>query len=340
MKKYLIVLLALLFALTFTSCNNSTNSAKITSIELEKPKTETEMTEIGYALFADNTYSAGKTFVTRGYINNSSSYSYVNATIKAKKTLNDDSTIITIGSDYKFETNEIYTVWAEYNGLKSKSYDICAYEANSICYAKLTDKPIEVGKTLSDIKSIIFDVKYFDDSGSIITLPDASGRDELMVMLYNSKTNTEIMLNNDTNKTTKGYDLLYAYTDSTTPFVIVKEVDIYDPSTDFNSIAIFNNKYSIETGLSNLVYAKRYNGTTMLDNSTQKQARFSPFSPGGKILRDNHYIIISDGTTEKSYNPGEDVNYTFEINVKYSITLKVKKDDKYFSTTRNITFYK
>ncbi len=90
MKKYLIVLLALLFALTFTACNNSTNSAKITSIELEKPKTETEMTKIGYALFADNTYSAGKTFVTRGYINNSSSYSYVNATIKAQKALDEN----------------------------------------------------------------------------------------------------------------------------------------------------------------------------------------------------------------------------------------------------------
>lgn len=203
----------------------------------------------------------------------------------------------------------------------------------------MTDKPIEVGKTLNDIKSIIFDVKYFDDSGSIITLPNASGRDEIMVMLYNSKTNTEIMLNNDTNKTTKGYDLLYAYTDSTTPFVIVKEIDIYDPSTDFNSIAIFNNTYSTATGLSNMVYAKRYNGTTMLDNTTQKQARFSPFL-SGTILKDNHYIIISDGTSEKSYNPGNDVNYTFEKNIKYSITLKVKNGDKYFSTTRNITFYK
>ncbi|MDD7589578.1 hypothetical protein, partial [Bullifex porci] len=165
---------------------------------------------------------------------------------------------------------------------------------------------------------------------------------ELMVMLYNSKTNTEIMLDkNNTITTSKGYDLLYAYTDSTTPFVIVKEIDIYDPSIDFNSIAIFNNKYSIETGLSNLVYAKRYNGTTMLDNSTQKQARFSPFLSGTTILNDNHYIIISDGTTEKSYNPRDDVkNYTFEKNVKYSITLKVKNGDKYFSTTRNITFYK
>ncbi len=128
------------------------------------------------------------------------------------------------------------------------------------------------------------------------------------------------------------------HTDSTTPFVIVKEIDIYDPSTDFNSIAIFNNTYSTATGLSNLKYAKRYNGTTILDNKTQ--ARFSPFLSGTTILDANHYIIISDSTTEKSYNPGEDVNYTFEINVKYSITLKVKNGDKYFSTTRNITFYR
>lgn len=337
MKKILLISLAILLAFIFTSCSNKSQDPTLTSIVLEKPVTSTIENTNGYAIFAGNTYSANKTFVTRGYLSNGS-YSNVNATIKAKKNLNDDSTI-TIDSNFRFETNEIYTVWAEYNGLKSKSYDICAYEANSICYAKLTDKPIEVGNTLNDIKSIIFDVKYFDDSGSIITLPNASGRDEIMVMLYNSKTNTEIMLNNDTNKTTKGYDLLYAYTDSTTPFVIVKEIDIYDPSIDFNSIAIFNNKYSIETGLSNLVYAKRYNGTTMLDNSTQKQARFSPFLSGTTILNDNHYIIISDGTTEKSYNPGEAVNYTFEINVKYSITLKVKNGDKYFSTTRNIKFY-
>lgn len=338
MKKILLISLAILLAFTFTSCSNKSQDPTLTSIVLEKPVTSTIENTNGYAIFAGNTYSANKTFVTRGYLSNGS-YSNVNATIKAKKNLNDDSTI-TIDSNFRFETNEIYTVWAEYNGLKSKSYDICAYEANSICYAKLTDKPIEVGKTLSDIKSIIFDVRYFDDSGSIITLPDARNRDEIMVMLYNSKTNTEIMLNNDTNKTTKGYDLLYAYTDSTTPFVIVKEIDIYDPSTDFNSIAIFNNKYSKENGLSNLVYAKRYNGTIMLDNSTQKQARFSPFLSGTTILNDNHYIIISDGTTEKSYNPGDDVkNYTFEKNVKYSITLKVKNGDKYFSTTRNITFY-
>lgn len=337
MKKILLISLAILLAFIFTSCSNKSQDPTLTSIVLEKPVTSTIENTNGYAIFAGNTYSANKTFVTRGYLSNGS-YSNVNATIKAKKNLNDDSTI-TIDSNFRFETNEIYTVWAEYNGLKSKSYDICAYEANSICYAKLTDKPIEVGNTLNDIKSIIFDVKYFDDSGSIITLPNASGRDEIMVMLYNSKTNTEIMLNNDTNKTTKGYDLLYAYTDSTTPFVIVKEIDIYDPSTDFNSIAIFNNKYSIETGLSNMVYAKRYNGTTILDN-TNKQARFSPFSPGGTILDANHYIIISDGTTEKSYNPGDDVNYTFEKNVNYSITLKVKNGDKYFSTARNITFYR
>lgn len=246
MKKILLISLAILLAFTFTSCSNKSQDPTLTSIVLEKPVTSTIENTNGYAIFAGNTYSANKTFVTRGYLSNGS-YSNVNATIKAKKNLNDDSTI-TIDSNFRFETNEIYTVWAEYNGLKSNSYDICAYEANSICYAKLTDKPIEVGKTLNDIKSIIFDVKYFDDSGSIITLPNASGRDEIMVMLYNSKTNTEIMLDDNSNKTTKGYDLLYAYTDSTTPFVIVKEIDIYDPSTNFNSIAIFNNTYSTATG--------------------------------------------------------------------------------------------
>ena len=90
MKKNLIVLLALLFALTITSCNNSTNTARVTSLELEMPKTNTVETTNGYALFANNTYSAGKTFVTRGYINNGSSYSYVNATIKAQKALDEN----------------------------------------------------------------------------------------------------------------------------------------------------------------------------------------------------------------------------------------------------------
>lgn len=332
MKKYLIVLLALLFALTFTACNNSTNSAKITSIELEKPKTETEMTEIGYALFADNTYSAGKTFVTRGYINNSSSYSYINATIKAKKTLNDDSTIITIGSDYKFETNEIYTVWAEYNGLKSKSYDICAYEANSIFKATITDRPIEIGKSLSDVKKYIYNVQYFDDSGKIQEADDASKINNLKVMLYDTKNDKALMLDNSTNLTDKGYNLLYAYTDSTNPFVMVKEVDIFNPNEDFNSIAIYNNTYSLDNGLSNMQYAKRYNGTTI-------PGRCTPFSSGSDLKAD-HYITISDGITETKYEPGETVNYAFEAKVKYTITLKVKNGDKFLTTTRNIMFYK
>lgn len=87
MKKYCLFLLTILITLTFISCNNTTTNTQITSLELEMPKTNTVETTNGYALFADNTYSAGKTFVTRGYINNGSSYSYVNATIKAQKAL-------------------------------------------------------------------------------------------------------------------------------------------------------------------------------------------------------------------------------------------------------------
>ena len=187
MKKYLIVLLALLFALTITSCNNSTNTARVTSLELEMPKTNTVETTNGYALFADSTYSAGKTFVTRGYINNGSSYSYVNATIKAQKALDESQDPITIGSNFKFDTNEIYTVWAEYNGLKSKPYNVCTYEANSVIDARIQDKPIPTGLKLSDFKKLIKDVKSFDENG-LIKEASEEAINNIIVILYNSET--------------------------------------------------------------------------------------------------------------------------------------------------------
>ena len=336
MKKICLLFLALLLTLTFISCSNKSKSPTLTSIVLEKPATNTIETENGYAIFADNTYSASKTFVTRGYLSNGS-YSNVNATIKAKKSLDDDSKIITIGSSFRFETNEIYTVWAEYNGLKSKSYEICAYEANSICDAKITDKPIEINKILSDVKeSYILNVKYFDESGSIKQNVNAKDIDNLKVMLYNSNDDSELELNddNDSNKTTKGYDLLVVYTDSTTPFVIIKEVDIYNRSSDFNSIAIYHGYDREGLSLKGLRYAKRYNGTTI----TPLDQKCNPFSTDGTILSANHYLTISDGTTEKSYGPGETINYPFTKGKKYVITLKLINDGKEFITNKNIYF--
>lgn len=196
----------------------------------------------------------------------------------------------------------------------------------------MTDKPIEVGKSLDDIKSIIFDVKYFDDSGSIKTLDDASARSELMIMLYNSKTNAERMLDNYGNKTAKGYDLLYAYTDSTSPFVIVKEVDIYDPSTDFNSIAIYNGGYDrVNKTLKGLMYAKRYNGTTI-------GSKNNPFEDSTTILKTNHYLTIIDGNTKKSFNPGDNVTYAFEEGSSYIIRLTVKNGDVDLVADKKIYF--
>ena len=84
MKKILLISLAILLAFTFTSCSNKSQDPTLTSIVLEKPVTSTIENTNGYAIFAGNTYSANKTFVTRGYLSNGS-YSNVNATIKAKK---------------------------------------------------------------------------------------------------------------------------------------------------------------------------------------------------------------------------------------------------------------
>ncbi len=337
MKKIFLLLLTLLLALTFTSCSNKSKAPTLSSIVLEKPATNTIETANGYAIFADNTYSASKTFVTRGYLSNGS-YSNVNATIKAKKSLDDDSNIITLGSNFKFDTNEIYTVWAEYNGLKSKSYEICAYEANSICDAKITDKPIEINKILSDVKeSYILNVKYFDESGSIKQNVNAKEIGNLKVMLYNSTTDQALELKyDDSNFTAKGYDLLIVYTDSTSPFVIFKEVDIYDPSSDFNSIAIYNGGYDREHGsLKGLRYAKRYNGTTI----TTPENKCNPFTDEeNTILSTGHYLTISDGTTEKSYGQGETIDYPFAKDKKYVITLKVINDGKELIANKNIYF--
>ena len=333
MKKYLIVLLALLFALTITSCNNSTNTARVTSLELEMPKTNTVETTNGYALFANNTYSAGKTFVTRGYINNGSSYSYVNATIKAQKALDENQETITIGSDFKFDTNEIYTVWAEYNGLKSKSYNVCTYEANSVIDARIVDKPIPTGLNLKEFKELIKDVKSFDESG-LIKEASAKEINNIIVILYNSETDNLIQLS-DNEKTQKGYDIIIVYTDSTSPFFIIEEADIYDPTKDFNSIAIYNGYYD-RTGLSlaGLKYAKRYNGTTITIDG-----KCNPFTTDtGTTLKDNHYITISDGNSEKTYNPNKDVNYKFEKGKSYLITLKVLNGVDELIATKKIYF--
>ena len=330
MKKYCLILLALLLALSFTSCNNSTRSAQITSLELEMPKTNTVETENGYALFSYNTYSAGKTFVTRGYINNGSSYSYVNATIKAQKSL-DSSQTFTIGSNFKFDTNEIYTIWAEYNGLKSKSYNVCTYEPNSIFDARIQDKPIPTGLKLSEVKQYIKNVKYFDENGS---LKITSGEEitNIEVILFNSETEESTQIS-ETNKTQKGYDLLIAYTDSTSPFVIIQEVDIYDPATDFNSIAIYNGYYDrVNLSLAGLKYAKRYNTTTI-------EGKCNPFTTDdGTTLKENHYLTIKDGDIEETYIPGQNVDYKFESKKSYLITLKVVNDKSEMIATKKIYF--
>lgn len=333
MKKYCLFLLTILITLTFISCNNTTTNTQITSLELEMPKTNTVETTNGYALFADNTYSADKTFVTRGYINNGSSYSYVNATIKAQKALDENQDSITIESNFKFDTNEIYTVWAEYNGLKSKPYNVCTYEANSVIDARIQDKPIPTGLKLSDFKKLIKDVKSFDENGLIKEASEAA-INNIIVILYNSETDKLIQLSESV-KTQKGYDLIIAYTDSTSPFFIIEDADIYDPTTDFNSIAIYNGYYDrANLSLAGLKYAKRYNGTTITT-----EGKCDPFTTDdGTTLKDNHYLTIKDGNIETTYNQNEKVDYIFEKNNSYLITLKVINGEDELTATKKIYF--
>ena len=133
MNKYKLPVLLFSFVLLFMlfSCRNEP-SQTITSIEMEIPAGDVQLTENGYALFSGKKYSASKDFATRGYINNGSSYSYVKAKVYAQDIFEDSSKCKEIGDGFRFSTGSIYNVWAEYNGMKSKTIQVCSYEANTV----------------------------------------------------------------------------------------------------------------------------------------------------------------------------------------------------------------
>ena len=64
--KISIVLLALLLVGMLMSCSNKTPSQTITSIEMEIPTGDVQLTDNGYALFGGKTYSATRILQQEG----------------------------------------------------------------------------------------------------------------------------------------------------------------------------------------------------------------------------------------------------------------------------------
>ena len=55
-------------------------------------------------------------------------------------------------------------------------------------------------------------------------------------------------------------------------------------------------------------------------------------------LKDNHYLTIKDGNIETTYNQNEKVDYIFEKNNSYLITLKVINGEDELTATKKIYF--
>ena len=332
--KISIVLLALLLVGMLMSCSNKTPSQTITSIEMEIPAGDVQLTDNGYALFSGRTYSATKDFAVRGYINNGQSYSYVKATVYAQKVLTEENKE-KIGENFRFTTGDIYDVWAEYNGMKSNVIQVCAFEANVVFAATFTADTFKITDKYSDLIKLVRSAWYFTESGAIKA---ASGADVpgLNFCFINSNTLTEKTLSKDAdgNIASKDYDYLYIYSDPTSPFGVMNQIKIYDPATDFDAIAL--NTVRIDRAnrsLAGLVYAKRYNGTTV-------QSSIKPFT-SGTILAENHSITISaDGIEAVTYNAGENVNFKFAVGTQYTVKLTLTAGENTVSASKKITFTK
>lgn len=333
--KLSIVLLALLMTALLFSCSNKTPSQTITSIEMEIPAGDVQLTDNGYALFSGRTYSATKDFAVRGYINNGQSYSYVKATVYAQKVLADGNKE-KMGENFRFTTGDIYDVWAEYNGMKSNVIQVCAYEANVVFAAAFTVDTFKTTDKYSDLIKLVRNAWYFTESGAIkaVSGADVPG---LNFCFINSNNLTEKTLSKDSAEEigSKDYDYLFIYSDPTSPFAIVNQIKIYDSETDFDAIAL--NTVRIDRAnksLAGLVYAKRYNGTTV-------QSGISPFTSGTTILEADHSITISvDGIEAVTYNAGDNVNFEFAVGTQYTVKLTLTKGDNTVSASKKIKFTK
>lgn len=332
--KLSIVLLALLMTALLFSCSNKTPTQTITSLEMEIPAGDVQLTENGYALFSGRTYSVSNDFAVRGYINNGQSYSYVNATVYAQKVLADGNKE-KMGENFRFTTGDIYDVWAEYNGMKSNVIQVCAYEANVVFAAAFTVDTFKTTDKYLDLIKLVRNAWYFTESGAIkaVSGADVPG---LNFCFINSNNLTEKTLSKDSDGEieSKDYDYLFIYSDPTSPFAIVNQIKIYS-ETDFDAIAL--NTVRIDwsgKSLKGLAYATRFNGTTIARG-------ISPFEDDTTKLKAGHKITIAaDGIETKIFNEGESVSFEFEAKKTYKVTLSVKVGENEYSAYKNITFSK
>lgn len=337
MNRHKISFTVLAFAMIvlLLSCTNNP-SRTITSIEIEVPAGDEQLTENGYALFSGKKYSSSKDFSTRGYINNGSSYSYVKAKVYAQDIFEENALRVEIGDDFRFSTGTIYNVWAEYNGMKSNTVQVCSYEANTVFSSTLDVDAFDKELEYSEIIKKVGKSMYFTESGA---LKYSFGSDvpNLTFCFINSETGNikELKSDSDGSIGNTSYDFLYVYSDPTTPFNIVKEIKVYDKSRDFDAIAL--NTAHIDRAncsLKGLLYAKRLNGLTVQNN-------LSPFEGDTTTLKDNHTITISaDGVQLESYNAGDSVNFEFETEKKYTITLTLIDSNKKYSKSKTVSFSK
>lgn len=337
MNRHKISFTVLAFAMIvlLLSCSNNP-SRTITSIEIEVPAGDEQLTENGYALFSGKKYSSSKDFSTRGYINNGSSYSYVKAKVYAQDIFEENALRVEIGDDFRFSTGTIYNVWAEYNGMKSNTVQVCSYEANTVFSSTLDVDAFDKELEYSEIIKKVGKSMYFTESGA---LKYSFGPDvpNLTFCFIDSETGNikELKSGSDESIGNTSYDFLYVYSDPTTPFNIVKEIKVYDKSRDFDAIAL--NTAHIDRAncsLKGLLYAKRLNGLTVQNN-------LSPFEEDTTRLKYNHTITISlDGDKLKTYSSGELVDFKFETGKKYTITLTVKVGVKEYSKSKTVSFSK
>lgn len=336
--KLTIALLALVMVSLLFSCSNKTPSQTITSLELEAPVGDVLLTDNGYALFGGKTYAAAKDFATRGYINNGQTYTYVNATVYAQKTIEENAKAEKVVSGFKFATDDIYNVWAEYNGMKSQTIKVSAYEANVVFDASFSADTLNKNYGYGDLIKLVSNAKFYTEAGSQRT---TSGADipSLRFLFVDTETIKTKEINKDSSSeekiASKDYDSMIIYSEANCPFFIFSEVKIYDPATDLDSIAL--NTVRIDwsgKSLKGLAYATRFNGTTIARG-------ISPFEDDTTNLKAGHKITIAaDGIETKIFNEGQSVSFEFEAKKTYKVTLSVKVGENEYSAYKNITFSK
>lgn len=336
--KLTIALLALVMVSLLFSCSNKTPTQTITSLELVAPVGDVQLTDNGYALFGGKTYSATKDFETRGYINNGQQYSKVNAKVYAKDALDEAAKTVQVGDNFRFDTGVIYDVWAEYSGLKSNVIQVCTYEANVIFKAEFDVDAFKIDAKYSDLIKLVKGAWYFTESGGLKTLSEPKGPGLNFLFMNSESTGDYIVLNdpNDDNKTigSKNYDSLLIYSNGYYPFMIfMDEIKVYDPKIDFDSIVLNSIRVDrTHKTLNGLVYAKKYLGTTVEKN-------ISPFESDTTTLKSGHEITISaEGIEPKTYIEGKTVDFPFEKDIKYTVTLTLTVGEKKLSASKKISF--